>query len=317
MHIAAVRQVSTVLLPALENLRRALDKKANEFSGVIKIGRTHLQDAVPLTLGHEFSGYAAQVTNAFDCISGRLPRVLQVAQGGTAVGTGLNAPAGFATAFSRELASYTGLPFLPATNPFEALAAHDALVDLSGALNSAAASLMKIARDVILLASGPRCGLGEIVLPANEPGSSIMPGKVNPTQAEALAMVSSRVMGNHMTITIAGSLGTLELNTYKPVILHCILQSIRLLSDACSSFALNCVEGIEPDYEQIARHLGRSLMLVTALTPHIGYDKAAKIAQDALARGLSLRDAAIASGHLSGEDFDRWVDPERLAKPNG
>lgn len=314
MHVAATRQVHAALLPALRRLFKALDAKTREFDDIVKVGRTHLQDAVPLTLGQEFSGYGAQVANAVARVEAALPRLLQVAQGGTAVGTGLNAPAGFAAAFVEELAAFTGLGFVAARNPFEAQAGHDALVELSGALNTVAVSLSKIARDIMLLASGPRAGLAELILPANEPGSSIMPGKVNPTQAEALAMVCTQVIGNHTAITLAGALGTLELNANKPLIIHDLLQSLRLLADAGRSFADNCIAGVEADRRRIAEHLGRSLMLVTALNPHIGYDKAAEIAKKAVAENLSLREAAIAAGYVSAEQFDRWVVPAELAK---
>ncbi|MFZ5512406.1 MAG: class II fumarate hydratase [Pseudomonadota bacterium] len=317
MHIAAARQVDGCLLPALRRLNQALDDKAREFDDIVKVGRTHLQDAVPITLGQEFSGYAAQVNQSVARIEAALPWVLQVAQGGTAVGTGLNAPPGFAQAFVEELADYTRLTFVSALNPFEAQAAHDALVHLSGALNTTAASLGKIARDIMLLASGPRAGLAELILPANEPGSSIMPGKVNPTQAEALAMVCAQVAGNHATITLAGSLGNLELNAYKPVITLNLLQSLRLLADASLSFAENCIAGLRADRVRIAEQLGRCLMLVTALNPHIGYDKAAEIAKKAYAENLSLREAAIASGHVTGEQFDRWVVPLSMVRPAG
>lgn len=314
MHIAAVRQTHGLLLPALEHLLQTLERKVEAFADVVKVGRTHLQDAVPLTLGQEFSGYAAQTADARVRIEAAMQRALAVPQGGTAVGTGLNAPEGFARAFAAALAGQTGLPFTPATNRFALQASHDALLDVSGALNTSASAFLKIARDFMLLGSGPRAGLGELILPANEPGSSIMPGKVNPTQAEALAMVCTRVIGNHVTITLANTLGTLDLNAYKPVIAYSLLQSIRLLADALNSFATHMVAGVEPDRERIAELLARSLMPVTALNPHIGYDRAAEIAKLAMRDGLSLRDAAIASGHVTAEQFDQWVVPADMTR---
>ena len=312
MHIAAAEQAVRVLLPALEHLLAALRKKQEDFKDIIKIGRTHMQDATPLTLGQEFSAYATQIENGIARVKSALPRVYELAQGGTAVGTGLNAKKGFAEAFAGEVATITGLPFVTAPNKFEALAAHDALVELHGALNVLAASLMKIANDIRLLGSGPRCGLGELKLPENEPGSSIMPGKVNPTQSEALTMVCYQVMGNNVSVTLGASNGHLELNVFKPLIIFNVLQSIRLLADAARSFTDNCVIGIEADRKRIAKLLHESLMLVTALNPHIGYDKAAAIAKKAHKEGTSLREAAIASGHLTGEQFDQWVRPEKM-----
>jgi fumarate hydratase class II len=318
MHIAAALETTRRLIPALRRLHTALDRKAAEFAEVVKIGRTHLQDATPLTLGQEFSGYARQIETGIARIEGALPRVMELAQGGTAVGTGLNAAPDFAHRFAEEAARIAGLPFVTAPNKFEALAAHDALVELSGALNTLAVSAMKIANDIRLLASGPRCGLGELILPENEPGSSIMPGKVNPTQAEALTMVAVEVMGNHVTVTIAGSQGHLELNVYKPVIALNVLRSIRLLADASESFTRNCVEGIEADRARIADLLERSLMLVTALAPRIGYDAAAKIARKAHAEGTSLREAAAALGLIDADEFDRLVRPEAMVgRPRG
>jgi fumarate hydratase class II len=318
MHIAAARETTRRLIPALRRLHTALDRKAAEFADVVKIGRTHLQDATPLTLGQEFSGYARQIETGIARIEGALPRVMELAQGGTAVGTGLNAAPDFAHRFAEEAARIAGLPFVTAPNKFEALAAHDALVELSGALNTLAVSAMKIANDIRLLASGPRCGLGELILPENEPGSSIMPGKVNPTQAEALTMVAVEVMGNHVAVTIAGSQGHLELNVYKPVIALNVLRSIRLLADASESFTRNCVEGIEADRARIADLLERSLMLVTALAPRIGYDDAAKIARKAHAEGTSLREAAAALGLIDADEFDRLVRPEAMVgRPRG
>ncbi len=315
MHIAAAEQLHHDLIPALEHLHAALSAKAKDFADIVKIGRTHLQDATPLTLGQEFSGYAAQVGFGAERVKAVLPRLLRLAQGGTAVGTGLNAKAGFAAAFAVEAAAITGLPFEPAENAFEALATHDALVEAHGTLNTVAVSLMKIANDIRLLGSGPRCGIGELRLPENEPGSSIMPGKVNPTQSEALTMVCAQVMGNHTTVTIAGSNGHFELNVFKPVIAHNVLQSIRLLADAAVSFADNCVVGVEPNRERIAKLVNESLMLATALNPHIGYDNAAKIAKKAHAEGTTLKEAGVALGLLTAEDFDRWVRPEDMLGP--
>jgi fumarate hydratase, class II len=315
MHIAAVEEIRHRLLPALRHLHAALAAKAKEFADIIKVGRTHLQDATPLTLGQEFSAYARQVELGIARIETALPRLYALAQGGTAVGTGLNARAGFAAAFAAEAARITGLPFTPAPNKFEALAAHDALLEASGALNVLAASLMKIANDIRLMGSGPRAGLGELHLPENEPGSSIMPGKVNPTQVEALTMVAAQVMGNHVVITIAGSQGQFELNVMKPVIIYDLLQSIALLADASRSFADHCVIGIEANRARIAALLDQSLMLVTALNPHIGYDKAAEVAKKAHADGLTLKEAAVALGYVTAEDFDRWVRPEAMLGP--
>ena len=315
MHIAAAQQTTTRLLPALREMQSALETKSSDFADIVKIGRTHLQDATPLTLGQEFSGYACQIENGIRRVESALPRILELAQGGTAVGTGLNAAPGFAEAFAAEVERMTGLDFVSAPNKFEALAAHDALVELSGALNTVAVSAMKIANDIRLLASGPRCGIGELVLPENEPGSSIMPGKVNPTQAEALTMVAVEVMGNHVAVTIAGSQGHLELNVYKPVIIFNVLRSIRLLADAAESFTENCVAGIEPDRARIAELVERSLMLVTALTPRIGYDAAAKVARKAHAEKITLREAAAALGVLDAEEFDRLVRPEAMVHP--
>ena len=315
MHIAAATEIHRRLLPALRRLRAALDGKAEEFADIVKIGRTHTQDATPVTLGQEFSGYAAQVRNGIARVEGAIPRLLQLAQGGTAVGTGLNAHPGFAEAFAAEVAKLTGLPFVTAENKFEALAAHDAIVEASGVLNVVAVSLNKIANDIRFLASGPRSGLGELILPANEPGSSIMPGKVNPTQCEALTMVCAQVFGNQVTITFAGANGHFELNVFKPVLIFNLLQSIRLLADAAVSFTENCVVGVEANRERIAELMGRSLMLVTALNPHIGYDNAAKIAKKAHAEGTTLKEAALALGLVKAEDFDKWIKPEEMIKP--
>jgi fumarate hydratase, class II len=315
MHIAAVEQVQHQLLPALEQLYATLWAKSLEFGNIVKIGRTHLQDATPLTLGQEFSGYAQQVKRGVERVKGTLPRLYELAQGGTAVGTGLNAPAGFAEGFAEEAARIAGLPFVTAENKFEVLAAHDALVELSGALNVVAVSLSKIANDVRLLGSGPRCGFGELRLPENEPGSSIMPGKVNPTQCEALTMVCAQVMGNQVTVSVAGANGHFELNVYKPVIIYNVLQSIRLLADGARSFNDKCVVGIEADRARIDELLHRSLMLVTALNPKIGYDNAAKVAKKAYAEGTSLKEAALALGLLTAEEFDQLVRPEKMLGP--
>lgn len=316
MHIAAAEQAVRDLVPALEHLHAALLKKGEAFKDVIKIGRTHLQDATPLTLGQEFGGYATQIAYGIERVKAALPRVYLLAQGGTAVGTGLNAKKGFAEAFAAEVAQITGLPFVTAPNKFEALASHDAMVELSGALNVLAASLMKIANDIRLLGSGPRCGLGELKLPENEPGSSIMPGKVNPTQSEAMTMVCCQVMGNHVAVTVGGSQGHFELNVFKPVIVYNVLQSIRLIADAARSFTDNCVTGIEADRERITKLMNESLMLVTALNPKIGYDNAAKVAKKAHKEGTTLKQAALELGLLSAEEFDQWVRPERMLGPS-
>jgi len=316
MHIAAVEEIELRLIPALGGLHAALDEKSKEFASIVKIGRTHLQDATPLTLGQEFSGYAKQVEYGIARVRSALPRLLQLAQGGTAVGTGLNARIGFAEKFAEEAAAITGLPFVTAENKFEALAAHDALVEASGALNTLAASFMKIANDIRLLGSGPRCGIGEIHLPENEPGSSIMPGKVNPTQSEAMTMVAAQVMGNHVTVTIAGATGHFELNVFKPVIIYNVLQSIRLLADAAESFTNNCVVNIEARTDRIEKLLYDSLMLVTALNPHIGYDNAAKVVKKAHAEGTTLKAAALELGLLTEEQFAEWVRPEQMIGPS-
>ncbi|HEX6114362.1 MAG TPA: class II fumarate hydratase [Geminicoccaceae bacterium] len=315
MHVAAVEEVHQRLLPALEHLHARLHARTAAFEGIVKIGRTHLQDATPLTLAQEFSGYLHQVGSGIARIKQTLPRLYQLAQGGTAVGTGLNTTRGFAERFAAEVAAITGLPFVTAENKFEALAAHDALVELSGALNVLAVSLHKIANDIRLLGSGPRCGLGELKLPENEPGSSIMPGKVNPTQSEALTMVCAKVMGNHVTTSIAGASGHLELNVYKPVIIYDVLQSIRLLADGARSFADNCVAGIEANLERIDQLLHQSLMLVTALNPRIGYENAARVAKKAYAEGTTLKEAAIALDLLTAEEFDELVRPEKMLGP--
>ena len=315
MHIAAAIEINEKLIPALENLQQALYKKQKEFKDIIKIGRTHLQDATPLTLGQEFSGYVTQIKYGIERIKNTLPRLYQLAQGGTAVGTGLNSVEGFAEKFAAKVADYTKLPFITAENKFEALAAHDAIIESSGALNVLAASLMKIANDLRLLASGPRSGLGEISLPANEPGSSIMPGKVNPTQCEALTMVVTQIMGNHTAITVAGSNGHFELNVFKPVMIYNLLQSINLMADGVVSFTKNCVSGITANKENIQNLMQRSLMLVTALNPHIGYDNAASIAKNAHQKNLSLKESALELGILNEQEFDDWVKAEEMVAP--
>ncbi|MBL9035876.1 MAG: class II fumarate hydratase [Rhodospirillaceae bacterium] len=315
MHIAAVQQVHDLVLPSLDHLAKALEVKAKEFSKVIKIGRTHLQDATPVTLGQEFSGYAAQIRFGIERVKACLPRLYPLAQGGTAVGTGLNTAKGFDRAFADELKKLTGFPFVPAKNKFEAMAAHDSMVELSGAYNVLAASLMKIANDIRLLGSGPRSGIAEINLPENEPGSSIMPGKVNPTQAEAMTMVCAQVMGNHVAVTVAGSNGHLELNVFKPVMIYNVLQSGRLLADACRSFTDNCVAGITVNLTRIKQLLEQSLMLVTALNTHIGYDNAAKVAKKAHKEGKSLKQAALELDLLTSEQFDQWVKPADMLGP--
>ena len=315
MHVATALEIERVLLPSLRGLHKALAAKASEWNEVLKIGRTHLQDATPMTLGQEFSAFARQVELGIARVEATRPRLYALAQGGTAVGTGLNTARGFDTAIAAEIASLTGVPFFAAPNKFEALASHDTLVEVSGALNVLAASLFKIANDVRLLASGPRAGLGELSLPENEPGSSIMPGKVNPTQAEALTQVAVQVMGNHTAVTMAGASGHLQLNVFKPVIVHNVLQSIRLLADAADSFVEHCIVGAKPNEARIRDLMERSLMLVTALAPHIGYDKAAAIAKKAHAEGTTLREAALALRHVSPEDFDRWVRPADMIRP--
>jgi len=317
MHVAAVRELEGSLLPKLETLRQALEAKAKTWRRLVKIGRTHMQDATPLTLGQEFSGYATQVKYGIRRIKATLPGLYPLAQGGTAVGTGLNARKGFDRGIAAEIAKATGLPFKTAANKFEALAAHDAIVEASGALNTLAVSLLKIANDIRLLGSGPRSGLGELSLPENEPGSSIMPGKVNPTQCEALSMVCMQVMGNHSTVSMAGAGGFLELNVFKPVMIYNLLQSIQLLGDGAESFATNCVAGIEANAGRIDELMARSLMLVTSLAPHIGYDNAAKIAKRAHAEGLTLKEAAVGLGLVTEADFDKWVDPRKMIGPTG
>jgi len=315
MHISAAKETHKRLLPAMKALHASLEKKQNEFWDVVKIGRTHMQDATPLTVGQEFSGYVAQVELGIDRVNAAMVRVYPLAQGATAVGTGINTEVGFPELFAQEVAKITGLPFTSAKNKFEAIASHDAMVELSGAMNVLAVSFMKIANDIRLLGSGPRSGLGELILPSNEPGSSIMPGKVNPTQAEAMTMVASQVMGNHVAVTVAGSNGHMELNAFKPVIIANVLKSIRLLADATDSFAKHCVDGLQLNHKQIKAHLDRSLMLVTALNPHIGYDKAAKVAKMALAEDKTLKEKAMELGYLTSDEFDLWVDANKMLGP--
>ncbi|MDE3115611.1 MAG: class II fumarate hydratase [Pseudomonadota bacterium] len=315
MHIAAAEEVVHRLIPALQTLRNALNDKAQAWKGIIKIGRTHTQDATPLTLGQEFSGYTQQVENGIERIEQTLPKLMQLAQGGTAVGTGLNAPVGFAEAVADKIAAITGLAFTSAPNKFEALAAHDAMVFTHGAINTVAASLFKIAQDIRFLASGPRSGLGELALPENEPGSSIMPGKVNPTQCEAMTQVCVQIFGNNATLTFAGSQGNFELNVYNPVMAYNFLQSVRLMADAAVSFTDNCVVGIEPRLDNIKAGLERSLMLVTALAPKIGYDGAAKIAKTAHKNGTTLKEEAVKGGYVTAEEFDAIVRPEDMIAP--
>ncbi|WP_291515535.1 class II fumarate hydratase [Bdellovibrio sp. ArHS] len=312
MHIAVAEQIHHRLLPMMAKLHKALEQKQNEFKDIVKIGRTHLMDATPLTLGQEFSGYSTQMKHSLQRVKNTLPHLHELALGGTAVGTGLNTHPQFAEQAAQAIAAETQIPFVSAENKFEALAAHDALVEVSGALNSVAVSLMKIANDIRLLGSGPRCGIGELHLPENEPGSSIMPGKVNPTQSEAMTMVCAQVMGNHVAVSIGGATGHFELNVFKPLIVFNVLNSIRLLADACESFTDHCVVGIEANAKQIQKHLEQSLMLVTALNPHIGYDNAAKIAKTAHKNGTTLRDEAINLGLLSGEEFDKIVQPKDM-----
>ncbi len=312
MHMAAYTFFTDETLPALEALQQALEAKSKAFSDIVKIGRTHMMDATPLTLGQEFSAFAAQMSYGIKDLKHSLERLRELALGGTAVGTGINAPKGFDVAVAETIAELTGKPFVTAPNKFEALAAHDAVVASSGALKTLAVSLMKIASDIRLLASGPRCGIGEITLPANEPGSSIMPGKVNPTQVEALTMVAAQVVGNDTAIAVGGMNGHFQLNVFKPMMIYNLLQSARLMADACQSFSQKCVTGIEANRERIAGHLKNSLMLVTALNPHIGYDNAAKIAHLAHSKALTLKEAALKLGIVSEDDFDRWVKPSSM-----
>lgn len=315
MHIAAVQEIHRVLLPGLRKLHAALDAKVAEFDDIIKIGRTHTQDATPLTLGQEFSGYREQIALSIHRVEAVLPNLYKLALGGTAVGTGLNTSKGYDAEIAKIIAEETGLPFVTAPNKFEALAAHDAVVEASGAMNTIACSIMKIANDIRFLGSGPRSGLGELTLPANEPGSSIMPGKVNPTQCEAITMVCAQVMGNHVAVTVGGANGHFELNVFKPVMISNLLSSIRLLGDSAVAFTDNCVVGIEANRETIDKLMKNSLMLVTALNPHIGYDNASKVAKTAHKDGTTLREATIKLGLLSGEEFDRLVRPEDMIGP--
>ncbi len=315
MHIAAVERIHDRLIPAITGLRDAIRKKSEAFNEIIKIGRTHLMDATPLPLGQEFSGYATQLDNALERINGCLPRLCQIALGGTAVGTGLNSHRDFAVQVAEEIAGLTGRPFVTAPNKFESLAAHDSVVEASGVMKTIACSLMKIANDIRWLGSGPRCGLGELILPANEPGSSIMPGKVNPTQSEAMTMVAAQVIGNDTAINVGGASGNFELNVFKPMMIYNLLQSIRLIADSCDSFNKHCVTGIEPNRAQIEAHLRNSLMLVTALNPHIGYDNAAKVAKKAYDENCSLKEAAVALKLMTAEEFDQKVRPEEMTEP--
>ncbi len=316
INIAATEMVNSQLVPSLKKLLQSLNQKSKEFDSIIKLGRTHLQDATPLSLGQEFSGYASAISHGIERIETSLSHCYELAMGGTAVGTGINSYEGFAESVAENIASITGLPFKSAANKFEALASQDCIVELSGSLKTLATSLFKIANDIRWLASGPRSGIGEIIIPSNEPGSSIMPGKVNPTQCEAMTMVCTQVMGNDLTISIAGASGNFELNVFRPVIAYNIIQSIRLLNDACDSFREHCVDGIIPNNERIQSNLYNSLMLVTALNPHIGYDKAAEVAKKAHNDNTSLREAIIELGYMSGEDFDTLVDPNKMIKPS-
>ncbi len=315
MHIVTAEQLEEVLIPAVTELRDVLDRKAQAYAGLVMLGRTHLQDATSVTLGQVISGWVAQLDDALDAIRRALPGVLELAIGGTAVGTGLNAHPRFGEVAARKIAEITGRPFVTARNKFAALSSHEAMVNVSAALRTLAAALMKIANDVRWYASGPRAGIGELLIPENEPGSSIMPGKINPTQAEALTMVCVQVYGNDLTVAFADSQGNFQLNVYKPVILHNVLESIELLADACRSFTTHCAAGIEPNEQRIREHLENSLMLVTALTPHIGYEKAAEIALTAHRKGTSLRQAALELGYVTEEQFDRWVRPEDMTRP--
>ncbi|MFI5150315.1 MAG: class II fumarate hydratase [Bacteroidia bacterium] len=312
MHIASYKQVAAITIPGMEKLKATLEKKSREWSTIVKTGRTHFMDATPLTLGQEFSGYAQQITNSIRALKHGLEAVSELALGGTAVGTGLNTPKGYDVLVAKKIAEFTGYPFVTAPNKFEALAAHDAMVELSGALKRSAVALMKIANDIRMLSSGPRCGIGELVIPDNEPGSSIMPGKVNPTQPEALTMVCAQVIGNDTAVSVGGAMGHFELNVFKPVIASNVLQSARLLGEACVSFNDKCAEGIEPNREIIKQHMENSLMLVTALNTHIGYENAAKIAKKAHKENKTLREAALSLGLVTNEQFDLWVKPEDM-----
>ena len=316
INIAAAEMVFNQLIPSLKKLLKSLAQKSKDFDSIVKLGRTHLQDATPLSLGQEFSGYASAINHNIERLEASLDQCYELAMGGTAVGTGINSYEGFAESVAENIASITGLPFKSASNKFEAVATQDSIVELSGSLKTLAASLFKIANDIRWLASGPRSGIGEIIIPSNEPGSSIMPGKVNPTQCEAMTMVCTQVMGNDLTISIAGASGNFELNVFRPVIAYNIIQSIRLLNDACDSFRKNCIDGITPNKDRIKSNLYDSLMLVTALNPHIGYDKAAEVAKKAHKENTSLKQAVIELGYLSEEDFDKLVDPNKMIKPS-
>jgi fumarate hydratase class II len=312
MHIAAYRVITRITIPGIKDLRDTLKEKAEKYMDVVKIGRTHWMDATPLTLGQEFSGYVSQLDHGLQSLIYSMKHMSELALGGTAVGTGINTPEGYSELVAKYIAEYTELPFITGTNKFEGLAAHDAIVGAHGALKTLAVSLMKIGNDIRMLASGPRCGIGEIVIPSNEPGSSIMPGKVNPTQAEALTMVCGQVMGNDVAINVGGSNGHFELNVFKPMMIHNFLESARLLGDACHSFNVNCAVGIEPNLERIKQNLENSLMLVTALNTHIGYEKAAEIAKKAHKEGTTLKEAALSLGYLNSDEFDLWVDPSKM-----
>ena len=316
INIAAAEMVFNQLIPSLKKLLKSLAQKSKDFDSIVKLGRTHLQDATPLSLGQEFSGYTSAINHNIERLEASLDQCYELAMGGTAVGTGINSYEGFAESVAENIASITGLPFKSASNKFEAVATQDSIVELSGSLKTLAASLFKIANDIRWLASGPRSGIGEIIIPSNEPGSSIMPGKVNPTQCEAMTMVCAQVMGNDLTISIAGASGNFELNVFRPVIAYNIIQSIRLLNDACDSFRKNCIDGITPNKDRIKSNLYDSLMLVTALNPHIGYDKAAEVAKKAHKDNTSLKEAVIELGYLSEEDFDKLVDPNKMIKPS-
>jgi len=312
MHIAGCKLITEVTIPGVEKLRDALKQKSESFMEIVKIGRTHLMDATPLTLGQEFSGYVSQLDHGLRALKNTLPHLSELALGGTAVGTGINTPKGYSELVAKKIAEFTGLPLVTAENKFEALASHDALVESHGALKQLAVSLMKIANDIRMLASGPRSGIGEIIIPANEPGSSIMPGKVNPTQVEALTMVCTQVIGNDVTVTAGGMTGHYELNVFKPVMIYNLIQSARLIGDACISFTDHCAVGIEPNYDHLEKNLKNSLMLVTALNTHIGYEKAAIIAKTAHSNGTTLKEEAVNLGFLTGEEFDKWVDPLKM-----
>lgn len=312
MHIAAYKQVMEVTIPGMQKLRQTLAQKSDAFNDIVKIGRTHFMDATPLTLGQEFSGYVQQIDNSIRAIKNALEALRELALGGTAVGTGLNAPKGYDVLAAKKIAELTGYPFITAPNKFESLAAHDAMVEVSGALKRAAVALLKIANDIRMLSSGPRCGIGEILIPDNEPGSSIMPGKVNPTQPEALTMVCAQVIGNDVAVSVGGSMGHFELNVFKPLMAANVLQSARLLGDACVSFNEKCAVGIEPNIKTIKQHVDNSLMLVTALNTHIGYENAAKIAKKAHKEGKTLKETAIELGLVTAEQFDQWVDPKKM-----